>query len=156
MTMVSSLRRTALSADRTLLVPVRVHAGYHPRTIQVGQDVPVDLVFDRRETGHCTSEVVFPDLQVATELPPFERTTVRFEPDRPGTYRFICGMNVIEGALVVVSGMDATSRRSGLMLIENRIIGGRRYAVLYDTNGHIAAMARDSDRAWLHDVARAF
>ncbi|MEU2231656.1 heavy metal translocating P-type ATPase [Streptomyces vietnamensis] len=82
-------------------VDVTVRGGYSPNLIKVRQGMPVDLVFDRQEAGECTSRVVFPDLKVGAGLPAHTRTTVRLSPDRPGTYGFACGMNMIHGTLVV-------------------------------------------------------
>ena len=42
-------------------VEVTVKGGYRPDVIRVRQGVPVELVFDRQESGDCTSRVVFPD-----------------------------------------------------------------------------------------------
>ncbi len=82
-------------------VEVTVHGGYRPDVIRVRQGVPVELVFDRRESGECTSRVVFPDLRVSAGLPAFAQTTVRVRPDRAGTFGFACGMNMIHGTLLV-------------------------------------------------------
>ncbi|MEU6982075.1 cupredoxin domain-containing protein [Streptomyces sp. NPDC046324] len=82
-------------------VDVTVRGGYSPNLIKVRQGTPVELVFDRQEAGECTSRVVFPDLKVGAGLPAHTRTTVRLSPDRPGTYGFACGMNMIHGTLVV-------------------------------------------------------
>ncbi|MFF0558377.1 heavy metal translocating P-type ATPase [Streptomyces sp. NPDC004266] len=82
-------------------VDVTVRGGYSPNLIKVRQGTPVELVFDRQEAGECTSRVVFPDLKVGAGLPAHTRTTVRLNPDRPGTYGFACGMNMIHGTLVV-------------------------------------------------------
>ncbi|WP_406263802.1 hypothetical protein OHT93_02445 [Streptomyces sp. NBC_00191] len=43
---------------------VTVRGGYSRDLIKVRQGSPVELVFDRQETGECTSRVVFPDLKV--------------------------------------------------------------------------------------------
>ncbi|MFI6764993.1 heavy metal translocating P-type ATPase [Streptomyces sp. NPDC050355] len=82
-------------------VEVTVRGGYRPDVIRVRQGVPVELVFDRQESGECTSRVVFPDLRVNAGLPAFARTTVRVSPDRAGTFGFACGMNMIHGTLLV-------------------------------------------------------
>jgi Cu+-exporting ATPase len=42
---------------------VTVRGGYTPEVLRVRQGVPVELVFDRQESGDCTSRVVFPDYQ---------------------------------------------------------------------------------------------
>ena len=82
-------------------VGVTVRGGYSPDVIRVRQGVPLELVFDRQETGDCTSRVVFPDLGVSAELPAFTRTVVRLNPQRAGSFGFACGMNMIHGRLVV-------------------------------------------------------
>ncbi|MET8508332.1 heavy metal translocating P-type ATPase [Streptomyces sp. NPDC004787] len=82
-------------------VEVTVRGGYSPNLIKVRQGTPVEVVFDRQEAGECTSRVVFPDLRVSAGLPAHTRTTVRLHPDRPGSFGFACGMNMIHGTLVV-------------------------------------------------------
>jgi P-type Cu+ transporter len=82
-------------------VTVRVAGGYSPDLIRVRQGVPLELVFDRQETGDCTSRVVFADLGVAAALPAYEKTTLTFTPSRAGTFGFACGMNMIHGTLIV-------------------------------------------------------
>ncbi len=82
-------------------VSVRVAGGYSPDLIRVRQGVPLELVFDRQETGDCTSQVVFADLGVSAALPAYAQTTVRLTPARAGSFGFACGMNMIHGTLVV-------------------------------------------------------
>ncbi|MFI0928013.1 heavy metal translocating P-type ATPase [Streptomyces sp. NPDC021012] len=92
--------------DGVQRVDVMVRGGYSPNLIKVRQGAPVEVVFDRQEAGECTSRVVFPDLRVGAGLPAHTRTTVRLSPDRPGTYGFTCGMNMIHGTLVVEPAED--------------------------------------------------
>jgi plastocyanin domain-containing protein len=75
-------------------IEVTVRGGYSPDVIAVRAGVPVELVFDRQESGDCTSKVVFPDLQVSAALPAFQSTTVRLGPQPPGQLDFACGMNM--------------------------------------------------------------
>ncbi|MEU1596039.1 heavy metal translocating P-type ATPase [Streptomyces sp. NPDC005708] len=82
-------------------VEVTVRGGYSPDLIKVREGIPVELVFNRQEAGECTSRVVFPDLKVGAGLPAYARTTVRLNPDRPGSFGFDCGMNMIHGTLLV-------------------------------------------------------
>lgn len=49
-------------------IRVRVRGGYAPSRIHARPGVPVRLVFDRQESGDCTSRVVFPDLGVSADL----------------------------------------------------------------------------------------
>src|SRR6266567_108953 len=82
-------------------VTVAVRGGYSPDVILARRGVPLEVVFDRQESGDCTSRVVFPDLAVTAALPAFTRTTVRLHPSRTGAFGFACGMNMIHGTLVV-------------------------------------------------------
>ncbi|WP_084965420.1 heavy metal translocating P-type ATPase [Thermoactinospora rubra] len=78
-----------------------VRGGYAPDVIRVRQGVPVRLIFDRRESGECTSRVVFPDFGISRPLPAFAKSVVELDPQRAGEYGFACGMNMIHGRLVV-------------------------------------------------------
>jgi len=91
---------------------VAVKGGYRPEVIRVRQGVPVELTFDRQESGDCTSRVVFPDFRASAALPAHQRTTVRLDPDQAGEFGFACGMNMIHGTLLVEPAADgATSGR---------------------------------------------
>src|SRR6266567_1407873 len=92
---------TAELAGGVQRVTVTVRGGYSPDVIRARQGVPLEVVFDRQESGDCTSRVVFPDLAVSAALPAFERTTVRLDPATAGSFGFACGMNMIHGTLVV-------------------------------------------------------
>jgi len=92
---------TAPVAGGVQRIEVRVSGGYRPDVIRLRQGVPTELVFDRQETGDCTSRVVFPDLRVSAALPAFQRTTVHLTPAHAGSFGFACGMNMIHGTLIV-------------------------------------------------------
>jgi len=85
-------------------VRVTVRGGYSPDLVRVRQGVPLRIVFDRQESGECTSRVVFPDFAVSRPLPAFAQTAVQLVPDRPGEFGFACGMNMVHGTLVVEPG----------------------------------------------------
>jgi len=101
-------------------VVVTVKGGYRPDVITARQGVPLEIVFDRQESGDCTSRVVFPDLAASAALPAFGRTTVRLGPARTGSFGFACGMNMIHGTLVVeppgvpaATGHEPPARQAG-------------------------------------------
>ena len=96
--------------DGVQRVQVTVRGGYNPNVIQVHRGVPVEIEFDRQESGDCTSRMVFPDLQLSAALPAHERTAVRFTPNRAGSFGFACGMNMIHGTLVVTPNGDEPRR----------------------------------------------
>ncbi len=85
-------------------VHVTVKGGYSPDLIRVREAVPLRIVFDRQESGDCTSRVVFPDFAVNQALPAFARTAVQFTPSKAGEFGFACGMNMVHGTLVVERG----------------------------------------------------
>ena len=91
----------AVLAGGVQLLEVTVKGGYRPEVIRVRHGVPVELTFDRQESGDCTARVVFPDFQLSAALPAWERTTVRLDPGQPGEFGFACGMNMIHGTLIV-------------------------------------------------------
>jgi Cu+-exporting ATPase len=91
----------AVLAGGVQRLEVTVRGGYSPEVIRVLQGVPVELTFDRQESGDCTSRVVFPDFQLSAALPAWQRTTVRLDPGQAGEFGFACGMNMIHGTLIV-------------------------------------------------------
>jgi Cu+-exporting ATPase len=82
-------------------VTVTVKGGYSPDLVRVRQGLPLRIVFDRQESGECTSRVVFPDFALNRSLPAYAQTTVELLPDRVGEFGFACGMNMIHGKLIV-------------------------------------------------------
>ncbi|MBF6215604.1 MULTISPECIES: heavy metal translocating P-type ATPase [Nocardia] len=93
--------RTAELSDGVQEIGVTVKGGYAPDIIRVRQGVPVRMLFDRQESGECTSRVVFPDLGISRSLPAFATTAVEFVPDTAGRFGFACGMNMVHGTLIV-------------------------------------------------------
>ena len=99
-------------------VTVTVKGGYSPNRVEVRQGVPVRLVFDRQETGDCTSRVVFSDFGINKSLPAYATTAVEFSLKQVGEFGFACGMNMVHGTLVVVddghdSGVDGDASPVG-------------------------------------------
>ena len=88
-------------ADGVQVVTVTVKGGYTPELIEVGPGVPVRLVFDRQESGDCSSRVVIPAFNVNQALPAFTTTAVEFLPGEIGEFGFACGMNMLHGRIRV-------------------------------------------------------
>lgn len=82
-------------------VPIIVNGGYAPATVALQRGRPVRLLFDRRDQGSCTEEVVLPDFGLRRFLPTGEVTPVEFTPETPGTFEFTCGMGMVRGKLIV-------------------------------------------------------
>jgi plastocyanin domain-containing protein len=79
-----------------------VDGGYSPGVVQVKSGRPVRLVFDRRDSGSCSEEVVFPDFGVRRFLPTGEKTVVEIIPPKAGRYDFACGMSMLRGSIIAV------------------------------------------------------
>ena len=96
---------------------VTVKGGYSPSVIEVVQGVRTRLLFDRQETGDCSSRVVFPEFKVNQSLPAYATTAVEFVPEQVGDFGFACGMNMLHGTVKVVAG-SADGPRMGTALLE--------------------------------------
>jgi plastocyanin domain-containing protein len=81
-------------------VTITVDGGYSPAAVRVRAGEPVRLVFDRRDTGSCSEEVVFPDFGIRKFLPTGQKTTIEVTPPKAGKYGFTCGMSMLRGTLV--------------------------------------------------------
>jgi Cu+-exporting ATPase len=79
-----------------------VSGGYNPDIVVAKKDVPLTLVFDRREDDPCSDEVVLPEFEVRRSLPAFAKTEIQVVPRRTGEFPFSCGMNMLHGKIKVV------------------------------------------------------
>ena len=89
---------------------ITVKGGYSPNLVEVVQGVRTRLLFDRQETGDCSSRVVFPDFKVNQSLPAYATTAVEFVPEQVGDFEFACGMNMLHGTIKVVAGSGDAPR----------------------------------------------
>ncbi|MSS74628.1 hypothetical protein EXS73_00210 [Candidatus Pacearchaeota archaeon] len=72
---------------------------YYPQTITVQAGTPVELTIDGSVTGCFRSfNVKALNIQEYSKDP---SEPVRFTPTKPGTYRFVCGMGMGSGILLV-------------------------------------------------------
>ncbi len=88
-------------ADGEQRARITVQGGYSPVEVTMRAGVPITLTFDRRETGECTSHVVFSDLGLDAMLPGNTATEVKLPALHAGEYPFACGMNMVHGLLRV-------------------------------------------------------
>ena len=78
--------------------------GYEPATVALRAGVPARLVFTRTTDDSCGTEVGAPALGVPeTPLPLDQPVSVEFTPDEAGRFTFTCGMDMMEGTVVVRS-----------------------------------------------------
>jgi plastocyanin domain-containing protein len=100
------------SSEVTEDVPkVRIQAtsaGFAPDTVRLVSGAPADLVFTRTGPGSgCVAQVHIPALGVAkTSLPLDQPVAIRVTPMEPGTFEFLCGMDMHRGTIVVKAATD--------------------------------------------------
>lgn len=82
---------------------ILVDGGYQPNRITVQSGKRVRLNFVRKDPSHCLDQVLFPDFNIAQDLPINQTTTVEFTPKQTGEYTFSCGMNMVRGIVEVQS-----------------------------------------------------
>ncbi len=99
----------AVRSGQTQHVTVVVRGGYTPSRIEAVAGIPLRITFDRRESGDCSSRVVFPDLGITRALPANAKTDIDLAPEQVGEYGFSCAMNMIHGSLNVTAPIATPS-----------------------------------------------
>ena len=79
---------------------ITVDGGYSPAVVRVKAGRPVRLVFDRKDIGSCSEEVVFPDFGIRKFLPTGQKTVIEVTPPKAGRYDFTCGMSMLRGSII--------------------------------------------------------
>lgn len=82
-------------------VTIVVDGGYSPSTIHAQKGKKLTIHFERHDDIKCTDEVVFPDFNINKYLTPHKTTTIEITPKKAGEFRFHCGMDMLEGRIVV-------------------------------------------------------
>ncbi|HTY40954.1 MAG TPA: cupredoxin domain-containing protein [Thermoanaerobaculia bacterium] len=90
--------QAAASGSRVTIV---VDGGYTPDLVVARRGRPLTLVFDRRDSGPCTDEIVLPDFGIRRSLPSGARTEIGLVPRQAGEFPFSCGMNMLHGKIRV-------------------------------------------------------
>ncbi|PXY89213.1 ATPase P [Bifidobacterium asteroides] len=135
-------------------VHITVKGGYSPQLIQVQAGRPVKLVFDRQESGECSSHVVFNDFNIDKTLPAFQTSTIQLTPPKAGDYPFACGMNMLHGMLRATDGPTTGSAESQP---EHSQAEPAEAAKSTQTTGGSDQDEADQERtAEIHDLTRRF
>ncbi|ATO42385.1 ATPase P [Bifidobacterium asteroides DSM 20089] len=135
-------------------VHITVKGGYSPQLIQVQAGRPVKLVFDRQESGECSSHVVFNDFNIDKTLPAFQTSTIQLTPPKAGDYPFACGMNMLHGMLRATDGPTTGSAEAQP---EHSQAEPAEAAKSTQTTGGSDQDEADQERtAEIHDLTRRF
>jgi plastocyanin domain-containing protein len=91
---------TAATGAREIAIGVKKD-GYHPAEVDVAPGEEVVLVFTRTSDSRCAEKVVVPAAGIERTLPLSEPVRVAVTAPKSGRLDFACGMDMLEGALVV-------------------------------------------------------
>ena len=98
-------RRASVQAaevvDGVQTVEIVVDGGYHPQVVELKAGLPAQLIFHRKDPSSCLEEVVMPDFGVSKMLPLGEKTVIELAAQTAGDYKYVCGMNMFSGRVVV-------------------------------------------------------
>ena len=75
--------------------------GYEPARVNLRAGVPARLTFVRTTDKTCGTEIVFPSLNINRALPLNQAVVIEFTPSKAGDIAFACGMNMLQGVVVV-------------------------------------------------------
>jgi RND family efflux transporter MFP subunit len=75
--------------------------GYEPDKVTLRAGVPARLTIVRMTDKTCGTEIVFPALNIRRALPLNEPVVIEFTPAKAGDIAFACGMNMLNGGVVV-------------------------------------------------------
>jgi len=82
-------------------IEVRVGGMFTPARFEARAGEPLKISFVRIDEPSCGDEVVFPALNIRQKLPPKQTTIVTITPLKTGDLSFTCGMNMMQGTIVV-------------------------------------------------------
>lgn len=82
-------------------IEVTAEGGYTPHAIALKQGIPAKFIFTRKDPSSCLEEVVFPEFGVSRHLPVNKSHEIEIMPDKPGEYKFVCGMQMFSGKFIV-------------------------------------------------------
>lgn len=85
-------------AEATIVVTER---GYEPSAVTVPAGEPIRLTFLRKADPSCGDTLTFKGLGIDKTLPHNEPVVVELPPQKPGTVRFACGMDMYQGRVIV-------------------------------------------------------
>ena len=95
---------TGVQAGSTGMQTAKVQVterGFEPDRVSLKAGSPARLTFVRTTDKTCGTEVVFPSLQIKRDLPLNQPVTIDFTPAKTADIAFACGMNMLQGVVVV-------------------------------------------------------
>jgi RND family efflux transporter MFP subunit len=75
--------------------------GYAPARLTLKAGALARITFVRTTDKTCGTDVVFPSLNLRRALPLNQPVVIEFTPNKSGEIGFVCGMNMLRGAVVI-------------------------------------------------------
>jgi membrane fusion protein, heavy metal efflux system len=75
--------------------------GFEPPSVTLRAGTPARLTFTRTTGKTCATAVVLPTLNIRRDLPLNRPVDIKFTPSKTGEIQFMCGMNMLSGAIVI-------------------------------------------------------
>lgn len=94
-------QRTGPPANAQTAKVIVSEQGFEPARVSLRAGIPARLTFVRTTDNTCGTEVVFPSLKITRALPLNEPVIIEFTPAKSGEMAFACGMNMLQGTVVV-------------------------------------------------------
>ena len=90
------------SSEKARTVELSVtEKGFEPEKITVKKGEPLHLVVTRKTERTCATEIAIKDLDIRKELPLNKPVPIDFTPQKAGEIRYVCGMDMLSGVLLV-------------------------------------------------------
>ncbi|MEM3154585.1 MAG: cupredoxin domain-containing protein [Candidatus Woesearchaeota archaeon] len=78
-----------------------VNSLYEPNVLVVKKGVPLRINVHSTDTAGCGAEIVFPDFNLRRIIPAGSDGVIELMPDKAGTFKFHCSMDMARGKLIV-------------------------------------------------------
>jgi plastocyanin domain-containing protein len=75
--------------------------GFEPSNITVKKGEPLHLVVTRKTDQTCATSIDIKDAGIRKELPLNQAVAIDFTPEKAGEIRYVCGMGMMGGVLLV-------------------------------------------------------
>ncbi|MBI1762720.1 MAG: efflux RND transporter periplasmic adaptor subunit [Acidobacteria bacterium] len=93
--------KAATAAEIQTATVVLNEKGYQPGTLRLRPGIRARVTFLRKVEATCGTEIVLADYGIKRALPLGQPVTIEFTPAKPGEFKFSCGMDMLQGSIVV-------------------------------------------------------
>ncbi|MFR4285768.1 cupredoxin domain-containing protein [Enterococcus italicus] len=94
-------QETAIISSDGQTATIVVNGGYNPAVLNLKKDVPVNLIFNRKDASSCLEKVIFPDFGVDADLPLNQDVSILIDTSKSGEFIYSCGMNMFHGKIII-------------------------------------------------------